>query len=35
MSIFKRGFKALVQIRDPGMSKYVVKDEAFRLLSGT
>ena len=35
ISIFKRGFEALVQILDSGVSKYVVKDEAIRLLSGT
>jgi hypothetical protein len=35
VSLFKRGFEALVQILVFGKSKYVVKDEAFVLLSGT
>jgi Transposase DDE domain len=35
VSLFKRGFDALVEILVFGESKYVVKDEAFMLLSGT
>jgi hypothetical protein len=35
VSLFRRGFDTLVQILVFGESKYVVKDDAFMLLSGT
>lgn len=35
ISIFKRGFETLVQILVFGESKYIVKNDALRLLSGT